>query len=180
MGEEGKGRERDDFLVCFKEESSHFDTPSSLGFSFNNKLKKLSYNLQIPQVAIDIMSNTTFADLTGCGAQCTFAQSVSAPSTSSCFLNLAYAGVRTQQGNETCLPPSAVQNGVPFNYNETVCAPWKDTTGWTLVPPTSIDATQACSDDWTSVSLFLKRAKERNEKTRQQNSTTNTRQKRLD
>ena len=51
---------------------------------------------------MDMICNTTFADLTGCGAQCSFAQSVLAPS--SCFPSLVYAGKRVDA--ETCYPPS--------------------------------------------------------------------------
>jgi hypothetical protein len=51
---------------------------------------------------MDMICNTIFADLTGCGAQCSFAQSVLAPS--SCFPSLVYAGKRVDA--ETCYPPS--------------------------------------------------------------------------
>ena len=108
----------------------------------SGKKKKNSYDLRIPQVAIDLISNTTFADLTGCGAQCSFAQSVRAPS--ACFPKLVYAGERTD--NETCAPPAK-----PSSFDEALCGPYPPAGDWTPVPPTEIDATQIpCSADFLS------------------------------
>jgi hypothetical protein len=101
---------------------------------------------------MDMISNTTFADLTGCGAQCSFAQSVLAPSP--CFPNLVYAGNRTDA--DTCLDPSFTKK--PDSYDVGACknVPWNATTGWTLVPPTSIDSSQIpCKPDWLTVSFFF-------------------------
>ena len=109
-----------------------------------------------------MISNTTFADLTGCAAQCSFAQSVSAPS--ACFPSLVYVGKRVDA--LTCDPPSAGDQ--PFNWNTTNCGDWTLTTGWTLVPPTSIDSKQdPCSADWRTVrrnSFFQMKGKEKKKK----------------
>ncbi len=104
---------------------------------------------------MDMISNTTFADLTGCGAQCSFAQSVLAPS--SCFPNLIYAGNRTDA--DTCLDPSFTKK--PDSYDVGACknVPWKATTGWTLVPPTSIAVsvqTRLAHGEFLFFSVFIK------------------------
>jgi hypothetical protein len=103
-----------------------------------------AYDLQIPQAAIVLIATSTFAGLTGCGAQCSFAQSASAPS--ACFPSLVYAGKRTNA--DTCLDPSFRTK--PSSYDEAACGvPWNATTGWTLVPPTALDAfSKPCSADW--------------------------------
>ena len=110
-----------------------------------------AYDLQIPQVAIDLISNTTFADLTGCGAQCSFAQSVSAPS--ACFPFLVYAGKRS--GADECLDPSFAPK--PTYFNEATCqVHWNKTTGWTLVPPTKVDTSSPpCSADFLAYQKAL-------------------------
>ena len=98
---------------------------------------------------MDVISNTTFADLTGCASQCSFAQSAQAPS--ECFPNLVYVGKRV---GDTCLPPSSGEE--PFGWNAT-CGAWaSQITGWTLVPPTSIDSKQVpCSKHWLQVRHFF-------------------------
>ena len=106
-------------------------------------------DLQIPQVAIDIISNTTFADLTGCGAQCSFAASNKAPS--ACFPTLVVVGVRTD--NETCVPPPK-----PMSFNETICGLYNETI-FTLVPPTAIDAkSPPCSPQYLAYQTALSSA----------------------
>lgn len=108
------------------------------------KKKKKSYDLQIPQVAIDLISNTTFADLTGCGAQCSWAPSNKAPS--SCLPDLVYIGVRINDTDTDCGLPLK-----PRTFNETVCGPYNATV-WTSVPPTLIEPNQfPCSADWKRV-----------------------------
>jgi len=88
-------------------------------------------------------------ELTGCGAQCSYAPAAAYPST--CFPRMVYKGVRTS--TTTCTDPST--GPAPLSWDAAACGPWATPTvapGWTLVPPTAIDATEApCSAQWLDV-----------------------------
>jgi hypothetical protein len=110
------------------------------------------FGLKIPQAAIDLISNNTFSQLTGCGAQCSWTPSTGFPS--ACYPRGVYVGKRIDVN--TCGLPSLLD--APSGYDDAACGPWNTTNpGWTLVPPTSIDANDIpCSLQWMTYNNMFK------------------------
>ena len=101
--------------------------------------------LTVPEEAVRVLESNTFVELTGCPAECTYHSNIFP---SACANRLVYIGARDPTNINVCNPPTSFGTS-------SACTADLIAGGFTLVPPTNIDAfnTQFCKPEWLATKV---------------------------